>query len=224
MLNVADTVRARAQVKDVESEYKRDFIGAAEYFVSLPSSKVKALHEATYELLPRWRRSSAELLEDESPLCVLISANCADWFGSDAPCIGDDWMIRTPALPSARSEVLWHDPRMIHRERLPLPEPSASDDVLKQTFHELAERWQEESAAMSSVTQMCGMNQTYQRIIGMGPRVVPLILRELERKPDHWFWALTAITGENPVSPEDAGDVDKMREAWLDFGERRGYL
>ena len=49
---------------------------------------------------------------------------------------------------------------------------------------------------------------SYQKIIGMGPAVVPLILSELETEPDHWFWALEAITDENPVSESDAGDVE----------------
>jgi hypothetical protein len=71
---------------------------------------------------------------------------------------------------------------------------------------------------------MMAMHPAYQRIIGMGPRVVPLILRELRRKPDHWFWALTAITGQDPIRPEDAGDILRMTQAWLDFGERQGYL
>ena len=64
----------------------------------------------------------------------------------------------------------------------------------------------------------------YQSIIRMGPAVVPLILRELQREPDYWFWALTAITGENPVPPEDAGDLDRMTDAWLAQGRARGYL
>jgi hypothetical protein len=42
----------------------------------------------------------------------------------------------------------------------------------------------------------------YQRIIEMGQPVMPLIFRELEREPDHWFWALQSITGENPVKLE----------------------
>ncbi|WP_333155627.1 hypothetical protein [Microcoleus sp. SVA1_A1] len=39
----------------------------------------------------------------------------------------------------------------------------------------------------------------YQRIIGMGQPVVPLIFRDLEQKSDYWFWALRAITsrGDN---------------------------
>ena len=45
-------------------------------------------------------------------------------------------------------------------------------------------------------------------IIGMGPAVVPLILSELEKEPDRWFWALEAITDENPVAASDAGDIE----------------
>jgi hypothetical protein len=26
-----------------------------------------------------------------------------------------------------------------------------------------------------------------------------LILQDLEQQPDHWFWVLRSITGENPV-------------------------
>lgn len=41
-----------------------------------------------------------------------------------------------------------------------------------------------------------------QRIIGMGPVVVPLILEELRREPDHWFWALEMLTEDDPVPPK----------------------
>lgn len=98
-----------------------------------------------------------------------------------------------------------------------------SHSELELRFLRLAEQWRAEIAATSSVTMMA-MHPAYQRIIGMGPRVVPLILRELRRKPDHWFWALTAITGQDPIRPEDAGDILRMTQAWLDFGERQGYL
>jgi len=62
----------------------------------------------------------------------------------------------------------------------------------------------------------------YQQIIALGPPVIPLILRELRERPDHWFWALNAITGEDPVGPED--DFDQAVEAWLRWGRERGYL
>lgn len=64
----------------------------------------------------------------------------------------------------------------------------------------------------------------YQRIIGMGDRAVPLILAELEREagdPDHWGWALHAITGDDPIPEEAAGDTVQIARAWLDWGRAR---
>lgn len=102
-----------------------------------------------------------------------------------------------------------------------LPAPQQAE--LERTFVELAKRWRAETALLSSVTKIA-MHPAYQRIIGMGPAAVPLILRDLEQQPDHWFWALTAITGEDPVRPEDAGDIERMARAWLAFGQERGYI
>ena len=31
----------------------------------------------------------------------------------------------------------------------------------------------------------------------MGKQALPLIFEELRRKPNHWFWALNAITGQD---------------------------
>jgi hypothetical protein len=76
---------------------------------------------------------------------------------------------------------------------------------------------------LSSITAKA-MHPAYQQIIGMGPAAIPLILRDLQRRPDHWFWALTAMTGEDPVPPEDAGDMRKMAEAWIQLGRARGHV
>jgi hypothetical protein len=67
------------------------------------------------------------------------------------------------------------------------------------------------------------MCPSYQRIIGMGPTVTPLLLRELERDPDYWFWALKAITGTDPVPAASRGKVREMARYWLDWGKGRGY-
>jgi hypothetical protein len=89
-------------------------------------------------------------------------------------------------------------------------------------FLELAEQWRRETGMMSLVTKM-SMHPAYQRIIGMGQPVVPLILRELEQEPDHWFWALQAITGANPVQPEQRGRLTQMAAAWIQWGRENGY-
>jgi hypothetical protein len=97
----------------------------------------------------------------------------------------------------------------------------ATVDVAPQ-FQRFAEQWQAESQFMSSMTEMV-MLPSYQRIIGLGREAIPLLLRELERKPDYWFWALQAITGQDPVSPADRGDLQKMSAAWLAWGKQEGY-
>ena len=76
-------------------------------------------------------------------------------------------------------------------------------------FDRLAKQWAREASHYSSIQDMC-MHPAYQRIIGMGPKAVPLILRQLERSPDHWFWALSAITEEEPVAEENWGRIDEM--------------
>lgn len=88
-------------------------------------------------------------------------------------------------------------------------------------FQSLAEAWRQDVRFTSSLTEMI-LRPAYQRIIGMGYTAVPFLLRELERKPDHWFWALTAITGADPVPPENRGNLKKMTEAWLKWGKEQG--
>jgi hypothetical protein len=89
-------------------------------------------------------------------------------------------------------------------------------------FSCLAAKWREETAFCSSLIEMA-THPAYQQIIGMGRAAVPCILRELAREPDHWFWALKAITGEDPVPEKWRGDLKKMTEAWLEWGARSGY-
>jgi hypothetical protein len=88
-------------------------------------------------------------------------------------------------------------------------------------FQRLAAEWKEQSRYLSNSAQMA-MLRPYQRIIGMGSPVVALILEELRREPDQWFWALEAITVANPGPPEDRGDVRRTADAWIRRGEREG--
>ena len=91
------------------------------------------------------------------------------------------------------------------------------------TFRKLVEWWRSETGLLSSIEDKV-LHPAYQQIIGMGPEAIPLILRELQRSPGHWFWALNAITRDDPIDSKDAGNVRKMTEAWLKWGEERGYV
>jgi hypothetical protein len=95
---------------------------------------------------------------------------------------------------------------------------------IQQQFTQLANTWKQETAHQSNITTRA-MHPAYQRIIGMGRDALPFILEEFRKgELDDWFWALYAITGENPITEEMAGDMDKMAEAWLQWGRDAGYL
>jgi hypothetical protein len=85
----------------------------------------------------------------------------------------------------------------------------------EERFKKLAAQWKQETKFMSNVTAK-SMHIAYQRIIGMGPAALPLIIDDLEQNgPNHWFWALYVITDANPVSEQIAGNMKAMTEAWI---------
>ena len=90
-------------------------------------------------------------------------------------------------------------------------------------FLELKKQWEEETAILSSITEI-SMHPAYQQIIGMGQTVVPYILSELAKKPGHWFWALKSITGEDPVQEDQRGNLKKMTKLWLKWAKEKGYI
>jgi hypothetical protein len=100
-----------------------------------------------------------------------------------------------------------------------------NDDLndLAHKFYDLVATWREETQLSSSMNDII-MHPAYQRIIGLGPAVIPLILRELQVNGGHWFWALQALTGENPVSPDDAGRIKNMAHAWIEWGRVKGII
>ncbi len=92
-------------------------------------------------------------------------------------------------------------------------------------FCELAKSWHIERGSASSVTAIV-MCKSYLRIIAMGKRAIPLIMRRLQQEgdePDMWFVALQMLTNENPSSASVRGNFKNMAEAWIEWGQRNGY-
>lgn len=95
-------------------------------------------------------------------------------------------------------------------------------DKLRQEFSALVKIWKLNTSFLSSIDQKTA-DPAYAKIIEMGRPIIPILLSELARIPDHWFKALAAITKENPVENEDRGRIREMTTAWLEWGEREGY-
>ena len=98
---------------------------------------------------------------------------------------------------------------------------SESSTAVRARFKKLSSIWKQQTRHWSNVTKKC-THPAYQQIIGMGQAAVPLILQELREHGGDWFWALTSITGENPITEDIAGNVPKMVEAWIRWGTDLG--
>ncbi len=104
-----------------------------------------------------------------------------------------------------------------------ITEEKAIRKVRKEFFHTARKEWLQERLRGADVAGMIA-HPAYQRIIQMGQDAIPLILQELQERPDHWFPALHTITGANPVSEDAQGNLTNMTDAWLNWGHQNGYL
>lgn len=100
---------------------------------------------------------------------------------------------------------------------------TSEPSTITERFELLARQWKEETALLSSTSAMVN-HPAYRAIIALGPAVVPLLLRDMECVHTHWFEALQAITGENPVSPEQGGKIPAMVEGWVAWGRKQGLI
>lgn len=92
-------------------------------------------------------------------------------------------------------------------------------------FRRLVDLWRDETFFSSSVTNNL-YHPAYLKIMAMGERVLPLILRELEDRGGQWFMALRHIVDEReyPDKPNDIGKPKELKEAWLEWGRQNNYL
>ena len=92
---------------------------------------------------------------------------------------------------------------------------------LEQLFRKLVEEWETETEFLSDLGKVV-LHPAYQGMIGLGPQVIPLILREMQHRPLEWFWALRALTRENPA--ESCSGFQQITNAWLEWGKQQGYI
>ncbi len=145
----------------------------------------------------------------------------------------DDRSTRERDYASARKRVRFSKTREGHVYEIPRgvaellrARRQSRSRMLAESFHNQVNRWKDQTAHLSSETKAIA-HPSYLRIIGLAKEstnqeLERLILHELEAEPDLWFAALTAVTGEDPVKPQD--DFDESVEAWLKWGREKGII
>lgn len=95
-------------------------------------------------------------------------------------------------------------------------------ETVENRFRRLAATWHQAVAHHSSTT-VRNNHPAYREITGLGPAVIPFLLRDLEANHTHWFRALREITGADPIPESAAGNIPQMVEAWLGWAKDHGY-
>jgi hypothetical protein len=97
--------------------------------------------------------------------------------------------------------------------------------TFEEQFNQLADQWERETRNFSSPTQIV-RNPAVRKIADLGPGVVRLILKRIQYRPWFWFTLLKELTNPptDPVEPHMRGDMKKMSEAWVSWGERHGII
>jgi hypothetical protein len=123
------------------------------------------------------------------------------------------------------AEKFWQIPGDVHEVIVFIDEPAdgtvpmdENESNFRQRFARLATQWKLERGDSSKLIDLA-MHPAYQQIIGMGEHAVPLIIQEMNERPDHWDWALRAITGADPVPLESWGKLDEIAAAWVAWGK-----
>ena len=128
-----------------------------------------------------------------------------------------DWEDRIDASQEERSAI----EGMFEAVRLAAIARETHD--LRNEFARLKRRWKTETAGDSVGTSIL-LHEAYLSIIGMGRPALPLILEDMEQHGGHWFAALKAISGEDPVPRDDRGRIRKMQNSWIEWGRDRGII
>ena len=94
-------------------------------------------------------------------------------------------------------------------------------DITEVEFRQLAEQWRRDTGFHSSLSKKF-THPAYVTIMAGGRSALPLILKELERTPDHWFYALRYITRKD-IAAGTTTFAD-ARAAWLEWGRENQYI
>lgn len=97
----------------------------------------------------------------------------------------------------------------------------ATDDYVA-IFEQKLAQWKADAEPLSSVKDKMSL-PAFQFMVSMGPKIIPLIIRDLRSNPSFIFLALPQLARVNPVPASATGKPKEMIRAWLDWADDAGY-
>ena len=87
-------------------------------------------------------------------------------------------------------------------------------ESIEQRFRHLESQWQADTEFLSDAGKIVN-HPAFKAIVALGDEIVPNILHDLATRPSLLVWALPELTGANPVSAANSGNLRKMTDDWL---------
>ena len=133
--------------------------------------------------------------------------------------------IQLASATAGSSDTRWHASRSTgSTSSLRKAEPVMPVEGLEDRFLRLSNEWKRDTGHLSLVSQIAA-HPSYKGIVAMGEPAIPLILRDLQTEPDHWFSALSAIASGGPEIPvHERGNIRAVSEAWVKWGKTKKYI
>lgn len=93
-------------------------------------------------------------------------------------------------------------------------------DTIEQKFEALSSEWKKFNGGRSVIEYN---HAAFMQIVGMGPDVIPILLRRLHEGDGDWIVAMKYVTGQRVTTPEMRGNFRAIRDAWLRWGLENGF-
>lgn len=88
-------------------------------------------------------------------------------------------------------------------------------------FEELADRWEDETGHFSSPLRKT-KHPCFADMLEIGHSIIPWVMKRLKARTVFWYLILERI-GSDPPRIDAAGDMNKLRRLWLEWGRKNGY-
>src|SRR5262245_38789145 len=93
---------------------------------------------------------------------------------------------------------------------------------VKTEFERLKKEWYDRTSFHSNPDIIFG-HPAYQKMIDLGPEIIPLVFEEVKQHRGWWILALHLVVGVNPIPEKMRGRYPEMVECWLKWGREHGY-
>lgn len=127
----------------------------------------------------------------------------------------------TIGYPDLREEIIDYDP--YEEVTSSIFAKNEIEGSLNKEFLELKEIWLMETMFDSGYASMVN-HPAFLKIVSWGEDIIPSLVEDMVNAGTPWYYALSIITDENPVSEDNMGKHKYVIEDWRGWAEQNCFI